>query len=135
MTVDFAFLCDNADKTLSGKLVAMGIFRHIMAADFPAVHPMVTLVARFEIPSYEYHSAKQLTLLLVGPDGKELARMENLLEVPPNDEPMVIMEHIVHFQSLTFPEPGDYAFHIQIQGETRKSLPLRLVKYQPEPVR
>jgi hypothetical protein len=132
MTVDFAFICDCADKTLSGKLDAMGILRHLMAPDFPALHPHLVLVVRFEIPSYEYNHPKQLSIVLVGPEGREIARVETTLGIVPSSEPVSIIEHVVHFQNLTFPEAGDYAFHIQVQGETKKSVALRLVKYARE---
>ncbi len=132
MTVLFAFLADRAEM-VNGKMNIVGLFERIIASQFPARHPSMAVIARFEFPSVEYGSTTSLRIALVGPDAKEAMSIEGKMEAgvspsAPETPPVMHVDQIFQFENLVFPEAGDYAFHIVAEGETKATVPIRLMQ-------
>jgi len=133
MKVVFGLVADSAEVAEGGKLNIMGVFGSIKASQFPATHPKMCLVIRFEVLSVEFGTEKDLRIALVGPSGKEAAAMEGKFAVrlddPSRGAPLMV-EHdqVIQWNDIVFPEPGGYAFHILVQGDPKGSVPLTLMK-------
>ena len=136
MNVVFALIADHAEPDATGKLNIKGVFDRIQAFKFPAKHPELCLVMQFEWPSHEFGHKKTLRVPMVGPGGKEIAALEGsmvigLVDKAKGGPPKVRLNQIVPFKDLVFPQPGDYAFHIIVQGETKTTVPLEVSKLEP----
>lgn len=136
MNVIFAMVADDAHITEAGKLDIIGVFGTIFASAFPARHPKMSLVMRFEVPSVEFGHKKSLRVPVVGPGGMEIAVLEGEFEVGIQPgyngpkPPSAMHDQIVEFPDLIFPSAGSYALHIVVQGETKTTVPLELVKLE-----
>jgi len=133
MRVVFGLIADSAEISEHGKLNIMGVFSSIRASAFPAVHPKMCLVIRFEVLSVEFGVEKDLRIALVGPSGKEAVAVEGKFKVNLDDPSATIplmVEHdqIIQWNDVTFPEAGGYAFHVLVQGDPKGSVPLTLLK-------
>jgi hypothetical protein len=60
----------------------------------------------------------------VGPRIEQRFRRQRNPEAPADD---VFVQLVVNLAGLRFPAPGPYAFQIMLDGQVRKTLPLRLV--------
>ena len=135
MKVVFGLIADSAEVSDNGKLNILGVFSSIKASQFPATHPKMCLVIRFEVLSVEFGIEKDLRIALVGPSGKEAAALEGKfcvkLDNPSAPVPLLI-EHdqIIQWNDISFPEPGGYAFHVLVQGDPKGSVPLSLLKME-----
>ena len=132
MRVVFGLIADSAEISDGGKMNIHGVFSSIKANQFPATHPKICLILRFEVLSVEFGIEKDLRIALVGPSGKEAAALEGKfcvrLDDPSKPIPLMV-EHdqIIQWNDIVFPEPGGYAFHILVQGDPKGSVPLTLL--------
>ena len=137
MDVIFAIIADSA-KVEDGKLNISGIFSCISSTAFPALHHEFVLVVRFAIPSVEFSREKAMRLAIVGPGGREAFVAEGKLEAGVRDKskavpPRIMIDQIIPFQNVVFPEPGAYALHIVAQDETKATVPITLALVEKTP--
>lgn len=128
MDVTLALLCDSANVTDDGKLNVLGQFDTISAIAFPTLNPMMHLVLRFSATPAEAGQDRTLTIRLVNADGNTIGEVSGPLEVPNADGSgrLLTLQLIIPFPGMTFPEPGSYAFHILIDQDDKRSVPIEI---------
>ena len=131
MEVKLALTADYANVSQDGKLNVMAIFSRVLAAQFPATHPLMHLVLVFTAEGPEKGRSKEVRIRLVDDDGKALMDINGSFQVPDSPEPRVEMQQIFALQMLQFPHPGNYAFHILVDGKSRATLPLEIATNTP----
>ncbi len=136
MEVTLALLADGANVSQDGKLNILGIFNGLGAAAFPATHPSMHLVLRFEASRAEEGKNKQIEIQLADSDGSRLFTIATELVLPQGIPGQPIrMNHILALNGVRFPKAGDYVFNILIGDDQKATVDLRLVEAQPEHVR
>ncbi len=126
MQTDFALLADAAAIDASGKLSILGIFDHISAGDFPTRHDRMTLVFRLSASADEA-GRHSISIRVVSPSAEELSRLDGELQVGPSRGPGPIrIPQVVHLDGFVFPEPGEYALDVLVDGEVIDSVALTL---------
>lgn len=133
MKATLGLLADYANVTNDGKLNIMGVFQVVNARNFPAVHGQMFLVLTLEAPPGEAGTKKEITVKLMSEDGKELFAMSHELLVPKvNPDPRMRgmpfeVNHILGFQTLRFETAGTYQFAVLVGGDTKITVPLRVL--------
>jgi Family of unknown function (DUF6941) len=129
MEVEFAFLADAAQVSPDGKLYVLGAgVDRLMAAQFPAVHPLLTLVVKLKLHATECERPHQVEVELWDPDGQTIgAKVETGFSAPrqPGSRP-AFAQIVLSMVQLQFEQPGDYAFQVLVDGQHYKSVPLYL---------
>ncbi len=128
MDVSLAVLSDFASVTQEGKLNIMGIFGEVNPPGLPFSLPLMYLVIVFDASPAEIGSDKNVRVVMLDGEGREGLRIENTLAVPPGGRPghRANFNAILALQGVTFQQPGDYQFSILINGEEKRSVPLRV---------
>jgi len=124
MEIQLGLICDYANVSSEGKLNVMGIFDRIRASAFPAVHPLMQLVLVFSASAAEKGRDKQIQVRLLDEDGESLMDVGGHVTVPDTPGPTVQLQHIYALQMLQFNGPGSYAFHVLINEDTKRVIPL-----------
>ena len=133
MDVTLALLADAANVSQDGKLNILGIFNGLGAATFPATHPSMHLVLRFEASRAEEGKSKQIEIQLADSDGNPLFTIATKLVMPQGMPGQPIrMNHILALNGVRFPKAGDYVFNILVGDDHKATVELRLVEAQPE---
>jgi hypothetical protein len=127
MNVTLAVLCDFASVTQEGKLNILGVFGEINPPFLPFVMPQMFLVSSLTASAAEQRQ-KHLRVVLLGADGVEIFKAEQDVQLPVPLRPglPINVNAIFGIAGLTFQQPGDYAFSIQIGGEEKASVPLHV---------
>ena len=129
MDIKIAVLCDYAMVSDQGKLNILGIFTDIATQAFPAVLPPIFLVASWEARAGEFGKKKTLGVVFLDAEGHQLGNMEQEVAIPaqpPIPGRPVTLNQIVRLEGLVVPKDGDYAFALQIGGETKAEIPLHV---------
>lgn len=130
MEVTLALLADCANVTAEGKLNILGVFDSILAENFPTVHNQMNLIFRLEANAAEAGSRKDLLILLMGEDGQKLvtlsATMEFTARDPNKSGEQFVADQIIGMQNVRFEKPGIYQIAILVNGDTKKTLMLRV---------
>jgi hypothetical protein len=134
MEIDLALLADAATVDAAGKLNILGVFDRISAAGFPARHPRISLILRFNAPVKEagHHKAE---IVLRDPEGAEVVRMNGDIPVgivPPGADGRFQIPQVVNMDRLEFPRPGRYTFEVMVDGELHVTVPLFLHDATPQ---
>jgi hypothetical protein len=124
MDVTLAMIADYANVTADGKLNVMGIFDRIRASAFPAVHPLMQLVVVFTASPAEKGLEKSIQVRLLDEDGQSMMDLGGRVTVPDGPGPGVQLQHIYALQMLQFQRAGTYAFHILVNEDTKRVVPL-----------
>jgi hypothetical protein len=132
MEVTLALLADYANVSQEGKLNVMGVFNRIWAKKFPAVHPEMRLVFRLEAGLAERGTDKVIEVKLLDADAKVLQHLKGQFTVPAESpRPTIEIAQVLTFATVRFEKPGDYAFHILVGGDEKKTVPF-FVEQLPE---
>jgi hypothetical protein len=128
MDVTLAVLADYANVSQDGKLNILGVFQEVNPAGFPALVAQMYLVVSFEAGAAEFGTEKHARIALLEADGSEVMSMEGPMVVqhPPRPGSRAYINQVLGLQGLTLPRPGDYAFHILVNGEEKRAVPLRV---------
>lgn len=128
MDVTLAVACDYANVSEDGKLNILGVFQEINPTGFPAGVAQMYLVVSFEAGVAEFGTQKDIRIALLEADGSEVMSMEGPMPVhqPTRPGSSAYINQILNLQGLAFPGPGDYAFHIVVGGETKRTVPIRV---------
>jgi len=100
------------------------MFRHVVVAGFPAVHPRTHLVLRVRGRRTELGS-HALRIRFIGPDGQQLAGGEGAVQF--GEPPAGVMEveaAAVLVFDVPLPQPGQYQFEVTVGGEEPVRVPL-----------
>jgi len=117
-----ALVCDSANMTADGKLNILGVFSEVRAHRFPATHPTMTIVLKFNNIMGD-EGEMVLTGRFLDSDGGETITP---IKMPVNlgqghDEAV----SIINISSLEFPGVGDYCFEISSGEEYLASVPIK----------
>ena len=133
MEVALALLADYANVTREGKLNLLGLFEQINAPRLPWTHPHMQLVLSFEATPAEWDSSKKIEIKLLDADGNSKLNLSSDLKIPRGQSGRnVSINSIIAINNLKFDVAGDYAFHVLIGEDDKKTLPLR-VNLTPRP--
>ena len=135
MQVALALLADYANITREGKLNLLGLFDIINAPILPWSHPQMQLVLKLEASPAEYDMTKSVEIKLLDADGNTKFTISSDLKVPTGKSGRnVSLNAIIAINNLRFDVAGDYAFHILVGGDDKKSVPLRVERVpMPQP--
>jgi len=128
MEVKLGVLADYASITREGKLNILGIFDVINPKSFPITLPIFFVVVSYEAGAAEFGSDKNIEIVLCDEDGKELLRLPQTLKVvrPAISGTVSTANLVAGIAGFPFKEPGSYQFEILINGESKKTIPLRV---------
>jgi hypothetical protein len=118
--LEWAVICDYANFSQDGKLSVIGIFDHIGAQKFPAIHPFFFFVSVWQTKAGE---AFKVGVSLIAPSGEEHKMPE--VEIKAASERH---SHNTAFITPKFPVPGEYRVQVTRDGEIAGSFPLTLDK-------
>ena len=126
MKVNYALACDLAVRAASGKLNVAGILNELHSDEYPFVREQVSVVVGFQASVAEVGQEKQIRVALHGPDGAEIAAIERDYTV---SQPTYIgrprfVNSAWDFLGVEFTAPGDYAFHVLVNGDEKATVPL-----------
>ncbi len=138
MEVKLGVMADFANITQDNKLNILGIFGGIRAKGFPCVHPSLHLVLILSGASSEQGRLCHVRIrlahrnaVLSESDTQPVLDLSNEVLVPPAFGPKVEMQQIYALNLLQFPTPGEYLFHILLDGHLKAELPLLLEEMPP----
>jgi hypothetical protein len=128
MRLTFALLADTAHPGEDGRLTIQGAgLETVWARAFPVSYEHMVLIAHFALSPAECGYDHALRIPFLGPDGQEFA----VIEGPLRGERSTIEPYrtatipvLVAMPDLPLPIPGDYAFHILVDGFEVATLPL-----------
>ena len=131
MNIEFAFLCDHAEK--AGKVSALGIgFDTIYAAELPVRHRRLCVVARCRAHKTEA-GRKRLRIDVIDGDGGELVSLNGAIEIP---EPTAKLETtqtlIINFDDLELKRYGPHSVHILVEGIEMQRMGFNVRKPSPK---
>lgn len=135
MQVKFALFSDYAILARDGKLSVLGIFDAINLPQIPGVMPTpMYVVVSLEGEISEVGNSFDLELLLWDADGHELFRSETeftFTEPLPATHPT--HNTVIGLHGLRFTSAGDHALIVNVNGEQRRRVPIRVNHVQPPP--
>lgn len=123
MDTDFAFICDYAEQDT--KLHAVGIgFDTIFATALPAIHPVVTFVARLR-GSVAERGLKSLSLRLIDAEGQDVSPpVEGQMQFDVKPGQLAAAANVViAMQGIQFTKWGEHAFHLLVQDREMARVP------------
>lgn len=124
MEVTLALLADAANVSQEGKLNILGSFANINAVDFPARHPEMQLVLRFEASPAEADSKKNLEVKIMDEDGQQVAGFGGEIPLPSAQSGKRIrIQTVMRIVDAVFPKRGDYTVTVLIDGDTKAEVP------------
>ncbi len=128
MNVTLSVLADCANITEDGKLNIMGVFGEINPPELPFALPMMYLVLGFSASPSEIGSEKDIIIILMDGEGRRKLVIESKAVVPPpkrSGSPTYI-QTILGLAGCKFEHEGVYDFAIQVNGEEKTRIPLRI---------
>jgi hypothetical protein len=128
MDVTVAVLADYANLSRDGKLNIMGIFQELNPPSLPFVLPQMYLVLSLTAGPAEFNTTRDVRIPLLHSDGQELLAMEAQMRVPSARRPgsRAYISETIGLSGITFPQAGDYAFHVLIGDDEKAVVPLHV---------
>ncbi len=129
MEVEFAFLADAAEAPLGSKLYVLGGgIDELGARSFPATHPHMVFVLKLKLHPAECNRTHALEIEFWDPDGRRLEpTIRGQFSASRNDayptRPRFV-QLLFNLIGLQLPAPGDYDFHIVVNSQHLKTVPL-----------
>lgn len=123
MQVPIALFADYANISAEGKLNILGVFDRILVHAFPAVHLQSMLVLRITASAAERGARRDFEIRLIDADGITVSQFRGELAIPEDAPLPVSINELIRLQAIQFPHPGDYTFHILINGDDKASIP------------
>ena len=124
MKVLVACVCDHA-WVENGCLSIARVFDGISSEKYPYVLHRMSVGLRLLVGKSETGEHK-LNISLVDNDGKKLMNTDFTINILPPKEsvPEASFSFALNGQNVTFPEPGDYAVNVIIDGQVQASIPI-----------
>jgi hypothetical protein len=122
--VEILALCDFA-VDYAGKLTIVGVFDELDAPEAPAMHRAWSIAIRLRFDKAE-EGQKALRVSVVDTAGALVMPYldERLEVVVPESSPSCAVQLILNIGRLTFSHFGDYAVHLEVDGQQVGSTPL-----------
>jgi hypothetical protein len=129
MEVEFAFLADAAEAPADSKLYVLGGgINEVGAPSFPATHGALALVVKIKLHPTECGRPHQIEIEFWDPDGRLTGPSLSGELFAERDQrhptrPQYV-QLVVNMIGLPLPAPGDYDFHIIVNRQHLKTIPL-----------
>ena len=120
-SLNFTLLCDDVRQEIGGKISLMGIFEHIYAGRFPAVHPKLVIMNEWSDGVGEFDAL----LRVLSPDRKSVLR-ETRTHFRLPDARYKHRDISIHL-NVEFREPGTYWIENYVDGVMVNSVPLQVL--------
>jgi hypothetical protein len=135
MQASILLVADYAAVDASGKLNVIGAFNIIYALSFPFKHPQMHLVIRLVATLGEFERERKLRIVLWDQDGAEKwATPEIPFRVSaPKDGKLGHHDAIIGIQGMEFEKPGEYSFHVYVDGDSKGDIPIDVVERAKQP--
>jgi len=130
MQLRYSLLADFANATQEGKLNIMGIFDHLYAVSFPAVHRQLFLITSIETDPDDEDQTREINIQMINADGAVLTELKGQVNFSRGKQ---IFNQVHIFQDLRFEAPGAYQFNVFFEGHMVKTLDLELQFLPPSP--
>jgi hypothetical protein len=127
MDIDYAFICDYA-QALGNKVNALGIgFNTIFSQTIPAIHQMFHLVIQLRAGTLEA-GTKEVKVHLIDADGGNVIQpiKGQINIVIPRSGEEATARLVMAFNNVTFPKYGAYSLHLDIEGQEKVRIPLKV---------
>lgn len=131
MELRYALLADFANVTQDGKLNILGVFDHLYARSFPALHRQLFLVNSIDAGREDEGQHREIKIQMINADGAVLHEIQEHLTFGMGKQ---IVNQVHLFHDLTFAQPGPYQFNIFFGEQLVKSLELELQLVTPAAV-
>ena len=131
MNLQFAFFCEEAQESPSGKLDVRGIFHELYTPGFPAMQDRMVLVLVVDWDRKD-QGRYNLKADLVGPSGQVVLTVDGHSDVDPRprERPPARTRLIMPLQDVVFPEPGRYFLRVTVKGNRFRGPALHLVEME-----
>lgn len=131
--VAMAAIADGANVSRQGKLNILGIFDTIGAAQFPIVHPTLTLTFRLLVEFEDQQRRHHIEVGLIDEDNRSLWNASanvDVGEIAPGEFQHI--NQVINLRGIRFERPGRYRFRIKIDGrEPPYDLAFQIVQGKP----
>ena len=101
--------CDAVARDPNGKITLYGIFDRISAAQFPTVHPLLSVYWRCHVPG-----PGRVTVSILRPDGSTLIEFG---PIQTGKEGSHAMQGTYTVDGIEFPTDGEYALRMTYNGQ------------------
>lgn len=130
MRVLLFLTADYANIERSGKINVMGVFRKILATNFPARHPSMHLVIKLGAELGESREERDLTIKLFNEDRTDEKEIISTKFQFPTSPPGQSPEYnvVLGLKDIVFNNPGTYEFVILVDKSTLETLPIFVEK-------
>lgn len=128
MDVAFAMLADAANISREGTLNILGSFDRIHGSKFPLTWNRMMLVMRFVASAAEYGTEKNIDIVTMDADGKQLGKITGKVKLPAKHTGRQLKINHMLPMSVKFPTPGEYCVEILVNGEPKASVPVEVVQ-------
>lgn len=112
--------CDAVARDPGGKITLYGLFDRIWAGKFPAVHPMMSVYWRCQLPG-----PGRVGVGLLKPDGASLIELE---PAESGREGQHVMQGTYTLSPVEFPSDGEYTLVLRYNGKDVMRSALQLQK-------
>lgn len=124
MELNFALICEHAYADKDERLSIIQTFDTIKSDKFPATHPKLTVVASYSIEKEDFHKEHSHLVSIFNPGGKKLLEVD--IRAPVGEKTRA--NFISYFNNLPLEQEGDYKIKIDLDGENKKELTLKVIK-------
>lgn len=125
MEISLAIVADAANISQEGKLNILGQFDTIYVRKLPGSHPPVPLVLRVSFTALEKGKERDILVVLLDPDGKQLGEMRGKLQIDAAWPPHVTSVNlIVQVPLLRFETYGAHSLQVLINDDFKAAVPL-----------
>ena len=123
---------DYANITGDGKLNVVGIFNDINAANFPARHSSMYLIAKLAPEPSEYGQQRKFTIILMDADANHIVEVSGEFEVPqPQKGRKPEVNIIFDLKDVVFTKPGRHVFVLQVDKDQKDEFTLYVNQIEP----
>lgn len=133
MNIEIFALCDAA-ADYGGKLNLLGTFDNLRSKKFPVAHPHCAVALRVRFEQIE-EGAHPVRISIVDEDGKAIGpSVDGNIGVKFSaNVHSVCANMVLNINGIQFEKPGRYSIDLAIDNRHEQSLPLTVLKVEPEP--
>ncbi len=127
MEIRFALIAEKSYyPATTGRLTIAGVFQSITFETFPSAMEPSSMVFGLSCGPAEFGATKDMSIVLISPDGQRIHSAEYEIEVPADMRGRLRWTETfaIPLEELWFPTPGDYALAILINGDEKYSVPI-----------